>query len=122
MKFLTLLALLSLATQAVPADESKAFIELRTDDDLTTITAKYTNAAARPVTYAYLMSVTKTGKNGELSSAQGGEFTAEAGKTVILSSNAVNFSPTDAVELKLEILDADDRVLYEDRLQRAPEK
>ena len=122
MKFLTLLALFSLATQAGLTDESRAFIELRLDDELTTITAKFTNAAAQPVTYAYLMSVTKTGKNGEMSSAQGGEFTAEAGKTVTLSSNAVNFSPTDAVELKLEILDADDRVLYEDRLARAPEK
>ena len=122
MKIFTLLALFGLAWQTPVTEESRAFIELSTDAELTTITAKFTNAEASAVTYDYLLTVTKSGKNGEMSSAQGGEFTAKAGETVTLSSNGTNFSPSDAIELKLEVLDATDKVIYDDRWHRAPEK
>ena len=122
MKMISVLALLGLAWQTPLSTGSRAFIELQTDDELTTITAKFANESAGPVTYDYLLTVTKRGKSGEVNSAQGGEFSAGAGQTVTLSSSATNFSPSDAIELKLEVMDAADKVIYEDRWHRAPEK
>ena len=121
MKIVTVLALFGLLATAA-TDESRAFLELRADDALTTITAKFTNAGTDEVRYDYLLTVTKRGRSGEASSAQGGRFSAAAGRTVTLSTSAMNFAPTDAIELKLEVLNADDKVLYEDVWQRAPEK
>lgn len=122
MKIMTFLALFGLLSAAPATEESRAFIELDTDDELTTITAKFTNATTGDVSYDYLLTVTKQGPNGELSSAQGGHFSAAAGETVTLSSSSVNFAPADAIELTLEVLNADDKVLYRDRWHRAPEK
>ena len=102
--------------------ESKAFIELSEANGITNITAKFANAASDAVTYDYLLSVTKKGRNGEASGAQGGQFSAAAGETVTLSSQSVNFDASDAIELKLEVLDANERVLFEDTWKRVPEK
>lgn len=117
---LTFIAFISAFISAVAQNDTSAInIEIATDGNMMNITGVYKNNTSKNhANLTYKLKVERQGKAGITSSNQGGQFSAQKGERIILSTSSINVSEKDTYNITLQILDKKGNLLDEKTITR----